>query len=767
MLDESKKGYLYFRENELTRLPQYNAVKIGITDSPVDRESGYITSEIKLGEFTKVFEIPHDKQRLIELIVHNYFKSSHIYIDAGTEYFKISVKNEINELLNKLSCEIRELSKDEIKELNRKLRLKSVINKFKNTRLPKLIKDKVKRKNKKIVKLKFRKFQNACISIFKSKIKNNKSYNGLFIAPTGWGKSFINKCFMNIFLSEKTEGNILFITKRLDLLNDFTSGLANDILDINYSRLGNTTTSNLKFNIINIFKGEKVNTQLDCNKRNIYIINIDKLDSFGLENKINDLNIKLCLIDEVQWVSGEKTKEHFQTINDNVNYVIGCSATPMRDNFNKQQALIKLFKKETVGEKDKYNIEDLEIMFQLSYQECWDEGIILQPSIQYFNVDMIEDNINHHNGWVLSDKAYLDYLNQVNDLWQNLVYHKGIMYFPTRLELIKFLIWCQSRCDIPIIKDCLDRIYYSFTPSKYKENKEDCETCKKNDTLIGDARCSDCMVANLYQKFKEGETKQFQELSTDFKRFKNHNEYALLLVVDRAKEGFDDKRVEMAINMNFVKSRCLLQTLQIIGRVQRIDNDKQKKDVYYVNPVPNIEDCHELIIKGLADYILAVFKDKDIEGIRNNAKKRDTIEVLIGDNKLISSDDIYKQVSDMVKRNNIINLNKLICILKNNNIYNMSNYNDFKKQDEFNNLPDNPFTIKGFKWELLNNMYYTRHECINAIINIIHNNIKEFRKIKKLRKNKEVELNLLDSRIPPQYLVNYYGGNRKEFKIYI
>jgi len=742
----NKKGYIYIRENELTKI--HNSVKIGITDSPIDRESNYITCEIIRGKYTKMFEVNQfNKLKSIEALIHSHFKKDKIYYGAGKEYFSDSIKNHINSYLEKITSEnlkIRELTQEEIDDLARK--------------------DRIYEDEKKA--LKYREFQDSCMQNFLN-IFIQDFYKGLLIAPTGWGKSFIFKCFMNTFLSQNS-GNIMFITKRLDLLNDFSNNLDSDIKQIHKSCLGNVNIIKLDFDIIKIFNGSKSSPS---DKRNIYLINIDKLENFELEKKIKDLNIKLCLIDEVQWISGEKTKKYFQTINDNVNYVIGCSATPMRNNFNKQQALIKLFKKDNVGEKDKYYIEDLEIMFQLSYQECWDNNIILQPSIQYFNVDMIEDNVNHHNGWVLSVKAYLDYLNKINDLWRNLVYHKGIMYFPTRLELIKFLIWCQSSNDIPLIKDCLDRIYYSFTTSKYKEDKEDCKNCKDNDNLKEDARCSDCSVAKLYQKFKEGETKQFQELSTDFKRFKNHNEYALLLVVDRAKEGFDDKRVEMAINMNFVKSRCLLQTLQIIGRVQRIDNAEMKGNVYYLNPVPNIEDCHEMIIKGLADYILAVFKDKDIEGIRNNAKKqRDTIEVLIGDNKLISSDDIYKQVSDMVKRNNIINLNKLICILKNNNIYNMSNYNDLKKQDEFNNLPDDPFNIKGFKWELLNDMYYTKHECINAINNIRKNYKSKFTKIinfKEKKNMKEIELNSLDNKIPPQYLVNYYGGNRKEFKIYI
>ena len=662
--DGQKKEYIYLRHH--VDYEKHNILKLGQTTKIIERGSQYLTGEYIAGKFILLIQISNITSLEVEKLLHYEFSELHRREDGGTEFFHNSIEEKIIPFLDREKISYHKLTQEEIDALERESR----------------------NKLKKFIKLKFREFQKGCISIFKSKIKNNKSYNGLFIAPTGWGKSFINKCFMNIFLSEKTEGNILFITKRLDLLNDFTSGLANDILDINYSRLGNTTTSNLKFNIINIFKGEKVNTHSDSNKRNIYIINIDKLDSFGLENKIKNLNIKLCLIDEVQWVSGEKTKEHFQTINDNVNYVIGCSATPMRDNFNKQQTLIKLFKKETVGEKDKYNIEDLEIMFQLSYQECWDEGIILQPSIQYFNVDMIEDNINHHNGWVLSDKSYLDYLNQVNDLWQNLVYHKGIMYFPTRLELIKFLIWCQSRVDIPIIKDCLDKIYYSLTPSKYKENKEDCETCKKNDKLIGDARCSDCMVANLYQKFKEGETNQFQQLSTDFKRFKNHNEYALLLVVDRAKEGFDDKRVEMAINMNFVKSRCLLQTLQIIGRVQRIDNAKMKNNVYYINPVPNIEDCHELIIKGLADYILAVFKDKDSDGERSIKRFiNDKCNVKIGTGVLKCKEDIYH----MVMRQIYINNDKKYWKLKYQEMKDRNkNYNFTCKLDFFKELVNYP-----------------------------------------------------------------------------
>lgn len=686
-----KKEFIYLRQHE--HYKQYKVIKLGRTSDIVNRNSTYLTGEYIPGKFILVLQILNNTSLYVEKQLFKKFKHLKQYKEGGgIEFFNEKIEYELEPYLKENNILYHKLSEEEINDLERKSRIK------------------VKKHNRLLYdKFILREFQNSCISIFKSKVKYCDSYNGLLIAPTGWGKSFINKCFMNIFLSEKTEGDILFITKRLDLLNDFISGLENDIQNINYSRLGNINTSKLNFNIINIFDGEKETPYLDSEKRNIYVINIDKLKNFDLENKIKDLNIQLCLIDEVQWVSGEITKMYFQIINRDIKYTIGCSATPMRDDFKKQQSFIKLFKKDDVGEKDKYCSEDLEIMFQLSYQECWDKGIILQPSIQYFKMDMLYDTSDKTSGWILSEKSYLDYLNQINDLWQNLVYHKAIMYFPKKAELIKFLIWCQYNNDIPIIRDCLDRIYFSFSKIyDYKENKEDCKKCN-DDKLTNDTRCSDCMVAKLYQKLKEGDTTQFHYLDKDLNDFKIQKGNSLLLVVDRAKEGFDDKRVEMAINMNFVKSRCLLQTLQIIGRVQRIDNDKKKKDVYYVNPVPDIDNCHEMIIKGLADYIIAVFKDKDSEEGNSCIKKfiNDKCNVKIGTGILKCKEDIYH----MVMRQIYVNNDKKYWKLKyqemkdRNKNYNFTCKIDFFKElvnypTELNiNNPDDVFKDKYNLWE--------------------------------------------------------------------
>ena len=78
-MNNSRKGYLYYREHESYN--KYNAGKLGISGCISNRNDNYTSGEIFQGVFKLVIEIDYNKMSLVEKLLKNYFKSLgyHIY----------------------------------------------------------------------------------------------------------------------------------------------------------------------------------------------------------------------------------------------------------------------------------------------------------------------------------------------------------------------------------------------------------------------------------------------------------------------------------------------------------------------------------------------------------------------------------------------------------------------------------------------------------------------------------------------------------------
>jgi superfamily II DNA or RNA helicase len=114
----AKAGQLYVREHEAFDI--YDACKLGITQNISNRETTYITGEIRRGEFSHVFEVPLEKLLRAELWLRYDFKNFNVYIDGGTEFYKKSIIPLIIEQLKKRNIEARQLSLEEIESIKRK-----------------------------------------------------------------------------------------------------------------------------------------------------------------------------------------------------------------------------------------------------------------------------------------------------------------------------------------------------------------------------------------------------------------------------------------------------------------------------------------------------------------------------------------------------------------------------------------------------------------------------------------------------------------------
>jgi superfamily II DNA or RNA helicase len=116
-------GYIYIRTNEYWDL--YDAYKLGKTSSIPDREQTYITSEIKKGSYVMIIEFNLKILDNIEKQLQIYFNelNLHIKFNAGIEFYKKEIINLIVPYFDKNSIEYKLLSKNEIYNLTRKIRI--------------------------------------------------------------------------------------------------------------------------------------------------------------------------------------------------------------------------------------------------------------------------------------------------------------------------------------------------------------------------------------------------------------------------------------------------------------------------------------------------------------------------------------------------------------------------------------------------------------------------------------------------------------------
>ena len=493
-------------------------------------------------------------------------------------------------------------------------------------------------------------------------------YWGAIIAPTGWGKSFMTMVMIGIFLLKNPAKNILYITKRKDVLesqfgsnSDFKSGLTN------LAALGMFPAESIS-KVWNMFNtGEFMNFRKKYQSAtaggnntccgSVFIFNIDKLTADGqILNwllKQPGINIGALIFDEMHWTGAEGICDSIKMIKSRVPYGIGFSATPVRIMPDNQRRTYELFG----------NGLELEILHEVTYTEAWQHKIILPVKHFYFPIEhndlTAETNLEAASPtaspsrktqdpgtgitYKISEAGYRKLLLAVSaEIWQTeLVYQKGIMYFESRQRLVDFYskIRIGLFADIPIIRDCLAissggggiHMSFSFQTS--------------TDTVL---------LSRL-----AGLGVQPQQIQSGIKNFKTAKQPALLLVVGQAVEGFDDFRNELVFEMDYAASRNPLTTLQKIGRAQRIQSSEEllagartKTTGYYICPVSKKSNKQELCchIAGLTKDYLAVVGADILDDAEDPTQT--TQSILIADPNLIQQPETQQQrIKQIIQQN--------------------------------------------------------------------------------------------------------------------
>ena len=491
-------------------------------------------------------------------------------------------------------------------------------------------------------------------------------YWGAIIAPTGWGKSFMTMVMIGIFLLKNPGKNILYITKRKDVLesqfgsnSDFKSGLAKLVA------LGMFPVESISkvWNMFNTgefmrFKRNHESILAQSCSGGVFIFNIDKLtadgQTLGWLLKQPGINIGALIFDEMHWTGAEGICDSIKMIKSKVPYGIGFSATPVRIMPDNQRRTYELF-----GD----GLE-LEILHEVTYTEAWQHKIILPVKHFYFPIEhndlTAETNLEAASPtaspsrktqdpgtritYKISEAGYRKLLLAVSaEIWQTeLVYQKGIMYFESRQRLVDFYakIRIGLFADIPIIRDCLAissggggiHMSFSFQTS--------------TDTVL---------LSRL-----AGLGIQPQQIQSGIKNFKTAKQPALLLVVGQAVEGFDDFRNELVFEMDYAASRNSLTTLQKIGRAQRIQPSEEllagsrpKTTGYYICPVSKKSNKQELCchIAGLTKDYLAVVGADILDDAEDPAQQADG-SILLEDPNLIQQPETQQQrIKQIIQQN--------------------------------------------------------------------------------------------------------------------
>ena len=113
-------NYIYIRSMKTYK----EHVKIGRTDSPVDRDQVYKTSELSKGDFISIYKIDPRENSIniqnIEYKIKKNFDNINYKGTAGTEFFENSIIDDIEPYFNSIGVIYHKLTDNDINDLRRK-----------------------------------------------------------------------------------------------------------------------------------------------------------------------------------------------------------------------------------------------------------------------------------------------------------------------------------------------------------------------------------------------------------------------------------------------------------------------------------------------------------------------------------------------------------------------------------------------------------------------------------------------------------------------
>ena len=314
MTTNNKIGYLYIRINELYQ--KYNSCKFGITECIINRDGTYTTGEIKRGYFELVIQIPHDKMKILEKLLQNYFKSLdlHIIYDGGTEFFKNDIIKLVIPFLQKINIKFKVLSRNEINNLIRKSYYQFKKINIKN--LLGVLKNYASTLNCRNFKTN-RPYQSTIINY--STIKLKEEHRIYIELATGGGKSVIS---YNLFSNIDADTILIFSPRKIINVQNIKSQYL-DLLNYKYD-VYNFSNNTISFNDFIKLPNKKL--MIACTQSS------DKVYEYIIRYNIKNITI---WFDEAHWAVEEwinnENKLFWLIDNDFIKDRIFTSASPNKE----------------------------------------------------------------------------------------------------------------------------------------------------------------------------------------------------------------------------------------------------------------------------------------------------------------------------------------------------------------------------------------------------------------------------------------------------
>ena len=119
-------GYIYIRWHRSYK----DLVKLGKTLCPVERNQVYITGEPNRGYYLLILKVVDED--FCEKLLEDKLKEFHYTGTGGTEFYDREIINNIIPILNEFTISFEECN---LEEINRRIRMKQIMNEIKNESL--------------------------------------------------------------------------------------------------------------------------------------------------------------------------------------------------------------------------------------------------------------------------------------------------------------------------------------------------------------------------------------------------------------------------------------------------------------------------------------------------------------------------------------------------------------------------------------------------------------------------------------------------------
>jgi superfamily II DNA or RNA helicase len=356
---------------------------------------------------------------------------------------------------------------------------------------------------------------------------NNNIKNGIISCPTGAGKTIIALSIIGEYW-KRYKKSVLWITERKDVLQSqfdnkhklnccIESGFIPD-----YSHFNMITWYNKKSDI------EYLNKELLNEKPIFLIVNVDSIIYDERYKNIDKNNFGLIILDECHSAGAQCTYDmldFFQESWHNLNCLIGFSATPIRPETTKFKKICNLF-----GDGNNVNF-----LSRMTLIDAIDEGIIVPPEFHWIETELdkkisyseFSKNVNENN--------YLDIIKYIDEMFSKSVTKKGIA-------------WTQ-------------------TIENADEWKKILDTCKENKSKYPNLNKIKIFISHTGKSIIE---------DNDLNKFVVYNKPCLLICVGRCREGFDDPKIDLGINLDAVQNRGMIVFIQETGRTLRLYGEKER-----------------------------------------------------------------------------------------------------------------------------------------------------------------------------------------------